>query len=501
MKKYIRSAALILLIGVLAALTLASCGKCKHEDTDWRVDIEPTCLLAGTRTKVCEECGEEIETEQYPGNHIFDEGACTYCGIPQYDTRYLQYRPITINGEEGYEVVDMGNCSQYNLRLPAIHNNKPVLAIAAGAFENRVKLKSVHISQNIAVIGDAAFAGCKALEAVTFAEESELLSFGSGVFLNCALIERIAIPAGVTTLSDGLFEGCEALSEVTVNNSLLSLGDDVFAGCVITPTLEENGIAYLGTAEKPYLIMLELKDKTKTELVIPEGTVIVAPYAANGAAIKSVRFPATLREIGGFSFAACESLSTPTFPASLVRIGKYAFAECTSITSITLPNGFLDLGMSAFRDATALGTLSLPDSIVHVGSSAFLNCASTLYHSEEGVFYVGNGDNPYLVLIKADADITQVTVNDATRVIADNAMKDIKTLTSVYIGAGVVSVGSSALSGCGALTEVVFAQTKGWQVAILYGGSDATAADVSVAADNAVAMTGAQRLKCFFRVA
>jgi hypothetical protein len=206
MKKYIRSAALILLISVLAALTLASCGKCKHAKTDWRVDIEPTCLLAGTRTKVCEECGEEIETEQYPGNHIFDEGACTYCGIPQYDTRYLQYRPITINGEEGYEVVDMGNCSQYNLKLPAIHNNKPVLAIAPGAFENRVKLKSVHISQNIAVIGDAAFAGCKALEAVTFAEESELLSFGSGVFLNCALIERIAIPAGVTTLSDGLFE-------------------------------------------------------------------------------------------------------------------------------------------------------------------------------------------------------------------------------------------------------------------------------------------------------
>ncbi len=500
MKRYIRSAVLILLVGVLAVTVLASCGKCKHEDTYWRVDIEPTCLVAGTRTDVCEECGEELETEQYPGSHAFDEGVCTYCGVPQYDTRYLQYRPITVNGEEGYEIYGMGNCSQFNLRLPALHNNKPVLAIAAGAFENRVKLKSVHISQNIAVIGDGAFAGCTALEAVTFADESELLSFGSGVFSGCALIERIAIPAGVTTLSDGLFEGCEALFEVTVNGNLLSLGDDVFAGCAIKPTLEEDGVAYLGTEEKPYLILLELKDKSKTSLAIPEGTVIIAPYALNGAAVTSVTFPSTLREIGGFAFAACESLATPTFPASLVRIGKYAFAECTSITSLTLPNGLLDIGMCAFRDATALSSVSIPSSIVRMGSSVFLNCAETLYRKEAGLSYIGNEQNPYLVLLKADSDVTSATVNAATRVIADNAMKDLKSLTSAYIPASVITVGSSAFNGCTALASVVFEEASGWQVASYYGAADATPADLTIAADNAAAMTGAHRLKYFFRV-
>lgn len=496
MKIYVRSAFLILLLVTFTLVVFTSCGDCKHEHTYRRTDIEPNCLYAGTRTEVCEDCGAELGTEQFEGSHMFEDGVCTYCGAPQYDTRYMQYREITVNGEVGWELVDMGNCSQFQLVIPAIHKNKPVLAIAAGAFEEKVKLKSVHISQNIALIGDGAFAGCTGLEAVTFAEESELVHFGNGVFEGCALIERIAIPSGVTALSDGLFDGCEALTEVVVHGNLTSLGDDVFAGCTITPTLIEGGVAYLGTAEKPYLVLLELKDKTKTTLNVPEGTVIIAPYAANGAALEQVSLPATLREIGGFAFSACEALAAPALPASLVRIGKYAFAACSAMTSIELPEGLLDIGMGAFRDASALGSVSLPSGILRVGAIAFLNCRESISRTENGATYVGNAQNPYLVLIKAEGD--SVVINAATRVIADGAFTG--EMTSVTIPTSVVAIGNNAFTACTALESIVFSQVAGWQRSLYYGAREASAVDVSDAALNADHMTGVHRDSYLFRV-
>ena len=498
MKQYIKATVTVLLLAVLAVLTLTSCGDCKHERTYWRVDIEPTCVVAGTRTKICEDCTAELETEQYPGNHIFEEGVCTKCQASQYDTRYMVYREITVGGEEGFELVNMGNCSEYKLTIPAIHKNKPVLAIAAEAFAENIKLKSVHISQNIAVIGDRAFAGCTSLEAVTFSEESELVFFGDGVFEGCELIERIAIPAGVTALSDGLFDGCEALTEVIIHNNLTSLGDDVFAGCTITPTLVENGVAYLGTAEKPYLVLLELQDKTKTTLNVPDGTVIIAPYAVKGASISGVVLPATLREIGGFAFSACATLTAPELPTNLVRIGKYAFAACTSMTSIDLPQGLLDIGTGAFRDATALSSVSVSSSILRVGSYAFLNCATGVYRTENGVSYVGNAQNPYLVLVKAE-DTDTVTINAATRVIAENAFMGTG-VTSITVPRSVVAIGNNAFTSCMALEEIVFLQTVGWQRSIYYGARESSTVDVSDAAANVNSMTGAYRDAYLFRV-
>jgi hypothetical protein len=280
----------------------------------------------------------------------------------------------------------------------------------------------------------------------------------------------------------------------------LSLGDDVFAGCTITPTLEENGIAYLGTEQNPYLILLELKDKTLGAVEVPAGTVIIAPYAFNGAALTSVSFPATLREICGFAFSACASLGTPSFPTSLVRIGKYAFSACTSLTSLTLPSGLTDIGTGAFRGATALSAVSVPDSVLRIGASVFLNCADSIYRTENGACYVGNAQNPYLVLVKTEPSVTAVTLNAATRVIADSALSGTG-ITSITIPASVITIGSGVFSNCNWLESIVFENTSGWQCASLYGGSDAITADVSVDADNATAMTGVHRLKYFFRVA
>ena len=71
-----------------------------------------------------------------------------------------------------------------------------VTAIAANAFKNCKKLKSVKIGSNITTIGKNAFRNCTALKSVT-------------------------IPKKVTTIGANAFAGCKSLTKVTIKSSVL----------------------------------------------------------------------------------------------------------------------------------------------------------------------------------------------------------------------------------------------------------------------------------------
>ena len=71
------------------------------------------------------------------------------------------------------------------------------------------------------------------------------------------------------------------------------------------------------------------------------------------------------------------------------------------------------------------------------------------YNEYDNALYLGNDENPYLVLIKAkDKSITSVDIYDSTRFIYQSAFRDCTSLTSITIPASVTSIGSYAFKGC-----------------------------------------------------
>lgn len=496
-------------ISCLAALTLCltlplftSCAKCKHDNTEWVVEEEAVCSVAGWRAKTCSDCGEVIEREQYTVKHQFENGACTLCGAAEYGSEYLKFSAITLGGVEGYEVTGRGNSNETNVQIPALHNGKPVLSIAAGAFNGSKAIKSVFVSRNVQTIGKEAFAGCTALLAVTFHEESELTVLGEGAFSGCAALQAFSFPLGVTHVSDSLFAGCTSLAEVVVHDGIVSLGADAFEECESILYAEHGNAKYLGTSGNPYLIFAGVIDKSVTHLELPEGTRLVGASAFSGCdGILSITLPDGVLSLGAYAFAGCTALGEVIFPESLQTIGSYAFAGCTALSEISLPNSLWQLEDHAFYGCTYLSSLSLPSGIRTVGSFAFGMTALT-YTEQGGGKYVGNTQNPYLALVDAVEGITSLAVHEGTRVIANGALAENAgnaSLTSLYIGESVITVGSEALNGCAALEEVTFAVTDGWYVAGGYA-KNGTSQDVSSPTANAEEMRGVKKYCYWYRL-
>lgn len=496
MKNTLKIVAIAALLLVCCA-ALAACGKCKHKKVEWVVTVEATCSVAGTKAQTCVDCGEVVKTEQYETDHQYQVGYCLFCGKAKYGSEYLQYGEITLGGVTGYELVGVGNSTAIELVIPALKNGKPVLSVAEGAFAGNENIVSVSFGPNVLQIGANAFSDCSELVSVTFPEKSELRLLGTSAFAGCTALESFAFPTGVSEISAMLFEGCTSLEEIVLHDGIYSLGEGAFSDCTAIEYEELDGAKYLGTAQTPHLLLAGVLDKTVTSFEIPADTRIIGAEAFSGCtALEEVTFPEGVRSLGAYAFAGCSALSAVTLPMSLQKIEAYAFAECVMLAEISVPAATATIGERAFYKCTSLTAISLPNGIETLGALAFYDAALTPL-SHEGGLYLGNTENPYLVLIGVEATAVSLTVHGDTRVIADSALSGTN-LTSLHVGESVITIGVRALDGCIALSGVTFAVTEGWKYAAVKDVA-AVAVTVTDAAANAAALTGLYKYYCWYR--
>ena len=473
MYKFLKILFLPLLLACLLLPALTSCGECKHKESEWVDEIEATCSVAGTRVKKCTECGAELDREQYSTNHLYEEGTCIYCDRTQYGAEFLEYREITLDGEEGYEVIGYGSSNAKVVEIPALRNGKPVLSIRASAFSNNQVITAVTFGKNVKEIGERAFYGCVALESVTFHENSEATLIGAAAFAECGRLKSFSVPAGVSAIPAQMLNGCAMLETLTLHGGITSIGESALEGCDAITYSEDGGAKYLGAADVPHLLLVEITDKSVTSFTVPADTRIIGTEAFLGCtALEAITLPEGVLSLSSSAFAACTALADVSLPTTLQSIGAYAFAGCEALTDIVIPAATAHIGERAFYKCFALSAIQLPSSIKTMGVFAFLQTALS-YTEWNGGKYLGNTENPYLVLVDTASGITALTVHDRTRVIANDALadSDCAAVESVTLGADVITLGAGAFVGCTALEELIFSTTEGWKVATVYGES------------------------------
>ncbi|MBE6534120.1 MAG: leucine-rich repeat domain-containing protein [Ruminococcaceae bacterium] len=110
---------------------------------------------------------------------------------------------------------------------------------------------------------------------------------------------------------------------------------------------------------------------------------------------------------------------------------------------------------NAFNGGTYLKKISIPDSITSVGENAFYGCEKLEYNEYDNALYLGNENNPYLILVKTkNSAITRCTVNEKTVAICNNAFEGCSQLETLSIPNTVKSIGSKAFYGCDAVQEI-----------------------------------------------
>ena len=409
----------------------------------------------------------------------------------------------------GNSVTSIGDIAFYwCTSLTSVVISNSVTSIGDLAFCNCSSLTSVVIPDSVTSIGNHAFAGCSSLTSIVIPDS--VTSIGGAAFGDCTSLTKITVNAdndyyssingnlyskdgkafiqyacgkndrefiisdSVTSIGDGAFSGCSNLTSIVIPDSITSIGYDAFSGCSgLTSVVIPDSVTSIGSYAFYYCSGL-------TSVVIPDSVTSIGDYAFWGcSSLSSIVIPDSVTSIGSFAFRECSGLTSVVIPDSVTSIGDFAFEGCSGLESVVIPDSVTSIGDGAFRECSSLSSVVIPESVTSIGNSTFSDCSSltsvvipgsvtsighrafdgchpSLYSEYEHGKYVGNEDNPYFALVGINSEnMSTCTIHEDTKIIADGAFSDCRSLTSIVIPDSVISIGNWAFQNCSNLTSVV----------------------------------------------
>ncbi|MBP5366751.1 MAG: leucine-rich repeat domain-containing protein [Bacteroidales bacterium] len=245
---------------------------------------------------------------------------------------------------------------------------------------------------------------------------------------------------------------------------------------------------------------------TLTTVVVPEtvtnnGKKYTVTGIGNGAflgakSMTSISLPKTIKRIEHYAFESCSSLPTITIPEGVKYIGYqlfcntdklqelvYSAVACESvgtldhtplegkesIAKIRVTEGVKSLPNGAFC-GTNIKEITIANSVEHI-HCGILNfkfkgkqlCDDLKQNEYDNALYIGNDQNPYMVLTKAKSkSITSCHVHQQTKTIIAHAFEECTSLAEVTMPNTISELGQSAFNGCTSLKHVAIPESVGY---------------------------------------
>ena len=249
-------------------------------------------------------------------------------------------------------------------------------------------------------------------------------------------------------------------STVEVTYQLFNKNDNYSS--ISTVTIPETVIYYETEYSVTSIGQIAFKNcKTLTSIDIPNSVTSIGAGAFEYCiGLTSIIIPNSVTSIGGSAFRGCNSLTTIDIPNGVTGISSATFYDCTGLITITIPNSVTYIGNSAFDNCTGLTSVTIGNGVTKIGDNAFYGCNNIDYTAYDNAFYIGNSENPYLVLMEAkNNNIQSCTINDNCQVICSNAFYDCRSLKSITIPNKIKSICDEAFYFCNSLTSATISNS------------------------------------------
>ena len=235
-------------------------------------------------------------------------------------------------------------------------------------------------------------------------------TIGAEAFKSCSHITSITIPPSIDKIEADAFNGCSNLTAVYIEDIVSWMQIDfgwytheyVPGGWPDPPPRIVEEYSYANPLE--YAHNLYVNGVLLTDLVIPEGTTQIKPYAFRGCySLKNVYVPSSMESFGRSAFQGRGVLNVYvdsitdwldiTFEYSYTPVvtdwngdgnecnsnpisGGSLYVDGSLVTDLYIPEGISAINPCAFIGYSKLNSVMLPESIKSIGKEAFRNAVS-----------------------------------------------------------------------------------------------------------------------------
>lgn len=367
-----------------------------------------------------------------------------------------------------------------NIQLP-----EKLTLIGAYAFCNCKNLEQVQLPSQLKELGDGAFSSCENLAQIQL--PSQLNKLGGDAFGECTSLDKIDIPAGLKQIESNTFRNT-GLTSVTLHEGLTKIEDGAFHDCL---KLKKIRIPKSVTNIGELALGIRYNRENGAEEVVPGGFTVEG-YTGSAAEryVKRMHQSENLYHvfftdvkfvsIGGQTTAVTNISKTKI---SALKTRAFTGKPLTQAITITYGGKKLVNGRDytlTWKNNTNIGTAS-----VTIKGKGKYNGSVTkkfritvqknaVYTVSRLKYKISNADTSgkgTVVFTGATDKAARKTLTIPTTVkiggksfrvtaIGTSAMSGAKKLTTVKIGANIMTVGAKAFCGCSKLSNVTIFSTK-----------------------------------------
>ena len=367
-----------------------------------------------------------------------------------------------------------------NIQLP-----EKLTLIGAYAFCNCKNLKQVQLPSQLKELGNGAFSSCENLAQIQL--PAQLNKLGTDAFRNCTSLDKIDIPAGLTQIGPDTF--CNTgLTSVTLHEGLTKIEDGAFHDCL---KLKKIRIPKSVTDIGGLALGIRYNRGNGAEEVIPGGFTVEG-YTGSAAEryvkrmhqcenlyhvfFKDVKFVS----IGGQTAAVTNISKTKI---SALKTGAFTGKPLTQALTITYGGKKLVNGRDytlTWKNNKNIGTASVTikgkgkyngsvtkkfritvqKNAVYTVSRLKYKISSADTSGKGTVVFTGATDKAARKTLTIPTTVKIGGKSFRVTAIGTSAMSGAKKLTTVKIGANIMTVGAKAFCGCSKLSNVTIFSTK-----------------------------------------
>lgn len=367
-----------------------------------------------------------------------------------------------------------------NIQLP-----EKLTLIGGGAFCNCKNLKQVQLPPQLKELGDGAFFNCENLTQIQL--PSQLNKLGGDAFRDCTSLDKIDIPAGLKQIESATF--CNTgLNSVTLHEGLTKIEDWAFHDCL---KLKKIRIPKSVTDIGGLALGIRYNMGNGAEEVIPGGFTVEG-YTGSAAEryvkrihqfenlyhvfftdVKFVSIGGQTAAVTNISKAKISALKTRAFtgkPLTQALTITYGGKKLVNGRDYTLTwKNNKNIGIASVTikgkgkyngSVTKKFRITVQKNAVYTVSRLKYKISNADTSGKGTVVFTGATDKAARKALTIPTTVKIGGKNFRVTAIGGSAMSGAKKLTTVKIGANIMTVGAKAFYGCSKLSNVTIFGTK-----------------------------------------